>query len=160
MRPLIPPCAVPIEYESDRAGLFRWKAHTAIVLYAKGRARAGHGRWMVDKRELRTAPRFACSGTAKIDALGGLPGQPGKIRDLSLGGCLLELQKPKTFQHGSVIELTLQSRGTVFRVMGNVTERPDQTLIGVKFLKLSTRGQLELEELIADLEAGPVAKAG
>ena len=104
--------------------------------------------------ERRKEPRYLCLGHVTLVRLPGLS-WTGRILDLSLGGCLIEIRSFVYAAPGSAIELTVQAGGAALRVMGKVSfaDRPEPGRIGISFTQLSKRGQRALEELIAKLEA-------
>jgi len=106
--------------------------------------------------ERRKEPRYLCFGQVKLNRL---PGAilTGRIIDLSLGGCLIAMQRPAPLSQGSVVELTIQTRGTALRMIGIITflGRQAPRWMGISFKTLSKRGQSQLTELIAELEAIP-----
>jgi hypothetical protein len=106
--------------------------------------------------ERRKEPRYLCFGQVKLNRL---PGAilPGRIIDLSLGGCLIAMQRPAPVSQGSVVELTIQTRGTALRMIGIITflGRQAPRWMGISFKKMSKRGELQLMEIIAELEAIP-----
>lgn len=106
--------------------------------------------------ERRKEPRYLCFGQVKLNRL---PGAilPGRIIDLSLGGCLIAMQRPAPVSQGSIVELTIQTRGTALRMIGVITfvGRQAPRWMGISFEKMSKRGQLQLAEVIAELEAIP-----
>jgi hypothetical protein len=109
----------------------------------------------MDKPERRKEPRFLCFGQVKLDRT--RPGVilRGRVIDLSLGGCLIQMQSPVDVCPDAAVELTIQARGTPLRMMGNIKSAGKQLsgLIGISFTKLSARGRFELNELIAELGA-------
>ena len=69
--------------------------------------------------ERRRTPRFNCDGHAKISLL---PSDgiflPGKIRDLSLSGCLLDTKLP--VETGTRAEVVVRVNAASFRAVGIV----------------------------------------
>lgn len=109
----------------------------------------------MDRPERRKEPRYVCFGQVKLDRT--RPGiiLRGRIIDLSLGGCLIQMQLPLDVCPGAAVELTIQAKGTPLRMMGSIKSAGKQSsgLIGISFTKLSARGRFELNELIAELGA-------
>ena len=104
--------------------------------------------------ERRRQPRYLCLGQVKLIRLPGIV-WTGRILDLSLGGCLIEIRTLVYVSRGSVVELTVHTRGTALRMLGKVTfgGRLPSGRIGISFTRLSNAGQRQLTELIAEMEA-------
>lgn len=111
---------------------------------------------MMELVERRKEPRYFCLGQVKLIRLPGIV-WAGRVLDLSLGGCLIEIRSLVDVSRGSVVELTVQTRGTALRMVGMVTFVGKLTSgrIGISFTRLSKRGQRQLTELITELEAVP-----
>jgi PilZ domain-containing protein len=112
----------------------------------------------MDLTERRREPRYLCLGQVKLIRLPGIV-WTGRVLDLSLGGCLVEIRSLVYVSRGSVVELTIQTRGTALRMLGKVTfgGRLASGRIGISFTRMSNGGERRLAELIAELEA-PVAR--
>lgn len=109
----------------------------------------------MDRPERRKEARYVCFGQVKLD-----PTRPGvilrgRVIDLSLGGCLIQMQSAVDICPGAAVELTIQAKGTPLRMMGTIKSAGKQSsgLIGISFTRLSSRGHFELKELIAELGA-------
>jgi hypothetical protein len=91
------------------------------------------------EEERRRTPRFNCGGHAKISFL---PSDgiflPGKIRDLSLGGCCLDTNLPIEF--GSRAEVLVRVNAASFRAVGIVKALRSDSVAGIEFVRLSTGG--------------------
>lgn len=100
--------------------------------------------------ERRRSPRFSCGGMAKIICL---PSDglflSGRISDLSLGGCGVQISKP--LAHGAVAEIVVRIYGSSFRAIGQVRAVRGPAGIGMQFLQLSSGGQDMLVELVREL---------
>jgi hypothetical protein len=109
----------------------------------------------MDRPERRKEARYVCFGQVKLDRT--RPGiiLRGRVVDLSLGGCLIQMQSPVDVCPGASVELTIQAKGTPLRMMGSIKSAGEQSsgLIGISFTRLSSRGRFELKELIAELGA-------
>lgn len=107
----------------------------------------------MNRPERRKEPRYTCHGQVKLDRT--CPGVVlhGRIVDLSLGGCLIEMQSAADVYPDSTVELTVQTKGTALRMMGKIKSAGEGQagLIRISFTRLSERGQFELNELIAEL---------
>lgn len=98
----------------------------------------------------RRSPRFSCGGLAKIVCL---PSDgillPGRIRDLSLGGCSVETVSPLAC--GVRTEILVRVNTSRFRAIGQVRAVRGPAGMGMQFLQLSAGGQDMLVELIREL---------
>jgi hypothetical protein len=111
---------------------------------------------MMELQERRKEARYLCFGQVKLHRIPGIV-RSGRIIDLSLGGCLIEMRSPVSVSQGAAIELAVQMKGAALRMLGNVSfiDRPRPGLIGISFVRLSERGQLQLSELVAELGLVP-----
>ncbi len=104
------------------------------------------------EEELRRAPRLTCSGLAGIQTLPACEKPfPARIANLSVGGCLMELQEPHSFFMGEIVELIFRVNYKPFRVRGKVRAIRSETLVGFQFPQLSERVRRQLEDLIGEL---------
>ncbi|MBZ5546625.1 MAG: PilZ domain-containing protein [Acidobacteriia bacterium] len=94
----------------------------------------------------RRSPRFSCGGDAKII---GLPSNglflPGRVRDLSLGGCCVEMAS--VLDCGARTEIVLRINSASFRAVSQVRAIRDRVGVGLEFVHLSARGK----DLLADV---------
>ena len=106
----------------------------------------------ISAEDRRRTARFICGGEARIVSL---PSDgilvPGRVFDLSLGGCCLESAQP--LPYGSRAEVLLRVRASSFRALGEVREVRNGSKICVEFLRMSSGGQDKLAELIIQLAA-------
>lgn len=111
---------------------------------------------MMELQERRKEARYLCFGQVKLHRIPGLV-RSGRIIDLSLSGCLIEMRMPIYVSQGSAIELAVQMKGIALRMLGNVAfvDRLRPGLIGISFVRLSERGQLQLSELVTELGLVP-----
>jgi|CZKY01.1.fsa_nt_gi hypothetical protein len=98
----------------------------------------------------RRSTRFTCGGDAKISLL---PSDgiflPGKILDLSLGGCCVDTTLP--IHCGVRAEIVVRVNAASFRAVGEVRAIRGRSGAGVEFVHLSTGGKDLLEDLVAEL---------
>jgi hypothetical protein len=98
----------------------------------------------------RRSPRFACSGEAKIVRL---PSNglliPGKMRDLSLGGCYVETSS--ALDCGARTEIVVRINSASFRAVSQVKAIRDRFGVGMEFVRLSARGKDMLAEVVEEL---------
>jgi PilZ domain len=103
-----------------------------------------------DEKERRSTPRFNCDGQAKISLL---PSDgiflPGKIRDLSLAGCLLDTKLP--IEAGTRAEVVVRVNAASFRAVGIVKALRDDSAVGIEFVRLSAGGRELLADLVSEL---------
>ncbi len=102
------------------------------------------------KEERRRCPRFSCAGVAHINRL---PSNgiliPGRMRDLSLGGCCIDTSQP--IDSGDRAELIVRVNAASFRVLGEVRAIRGASCAGMEFVQLSAGGRQMLSELCTDL---------
>jgi hypothetical protein len=102
------------------------------------------------EEERRRNPRFNCGGLARISFL---PSDgiflPGKIRDLSLGGCCLDTILP--IEYGSRAEVLVRVNAASFRAVGIVKALRSDSVAGIEFVRLSTGGKELLADLVSEL---------
>jgi c-di-GMP-binding flagellar brake protein YcgR len=104
------------------------------------------------RKDLRRNPRFDCNGDGAIQKLpvSDEP-YPTKILNLSLGGCLMQLQAALVLRMEETVELLFSVHHLPFRVRAKVRAiRPDM-LVGFLFFELSERVSMQLEDLIEEL---------
>jgi hypothetical protein len=107
--------------------------------------------------ELRQSPRLGCGGMGAIQMLPICqPPCPARILNLSVGGCLMELQEPLDLSVDQIVELIFTVNQLPFRVRGNVRAVRSTVLVGFQFLHVSERTLWQLNELIGELIDGLV----
>jgi hypothetical protein len=98
----------------------------------------------------RGSPRFSCGGQATISRL---PSDgivlPGKIRDLSLGGCCVDTALP--IDCGVRAELVVRVNAASFRALGEVRAFRGRSGVCLEFVRLSPSGKDMLADLIKEL---------
>ena len=99
----------------------------------------------------RRHPRFCCSGNAEMRSLDSGLRASGKIKNLSLGGCQIQLGEPHGFREGDRVEMTFCVRQLPLRVQACIRQLRSGSTIGVAFTLLSERGKLQLLALIEEL---------
>jgi hypothetical protein len=101
----------------------------------------------IDRRQ---SPRLRCGGLAKLMRL---PSEgmivPGRVLDLSLGGCGIETGL--TLPAGTRAEILLRVNAASIRVVGQVHSPRRPSVIGVEFVLVSAGGKHMLAELIREL---------
>jgi len=102
--------------------------------------------------EMRRAPRLQCSGLAGIQTLPVCEKPcPARIVDLSVGGCLMEAERPLTLAVDEIVELIFCVNHMPFRVRGRVRVLRSDREIGFQFPQLSDRIRRQIEDLIGEL---------
>ena len=98
----------------------------------------------------RRSTRFSCGGDAKLTPL---PSNgiilPGKIRDLSLHGCLIDTTLP--IDCGVRAEIVVRVNAASFRAVGEVRATRGGSGAGMEFVHLSAVGKDRLSDVIAEL---------
>jgi hypothetical protein len=104
--------------------------------------------------ENRQVKRYRYRGGAAVRRLDTDPTQPGLVLELSIQGCRLRLPDLTDFEVGAAVDIAVSSHGASFRALGWVRHRSwTRKQLGIAFVNLSQRGEADLMELIADLEA-------
>lgn len=102
--------------------------------------------------EMRRSPRLQCSGLAGIQKLPATEKPcPAKIIDLSVGGCLMETERPLGLAADEIVELIFCVNHMPFRVRGQARAFRTETLVGFQFPQLSDRIRRQLEDLVGEL---------
>jgi hypothetical protein len=95
-------------------------------------------------------PRFICGGLAKISIL---PSNgiflSAKIRNLSLGGCCVDIPAP--IECGARAEIVVRVNSSAFRAVGEVRGIRGNSGAGIEFVYLSRGGKDLLADLVAEL---------
>jgi PilZ domain-containing protein len=98
----------------------------------------------------RGSPRFSCGGQVTISCL---PSDgivlPGKIRDLSLGGCCVDTTLP--IARGARTELVVRVNAALFRAVGEVKAIRGHSGACLEFVLLSAGGKGVLADLVTEL---------
>ncbi len=106
--------------------------------------------FLLTDEERRSNPRFSCVGQAKLICL---PSDgnflPGKIHDLSLGGCCLDLTEQ--LDSGLRTELLVRIHEASFRALGVVKAPRGGLMVGIEFVQLSSGGRRFLSDIIREL---------
>ncbi|MGB9205649.1 MAG: PilZ domain-containing protein [Terriglobales bacterium] len=98
----------------------------------------------------RGSQRFSCGGQVTISCL---PSDgivlPGKIRDLSLGGCCVDTTLP--IARGARAELVVRVNAASFRAVGEVRAIRGHSGTCLEFVQLSASGKGVLADLVREL---------
>jgi hypothetical protein len=102
--------------------------------------------------EQRQSTRLECEGAGAIQTLPACERPfPAKILNLSVDGCLMELQGPLDLATDEIVELLFTVNQMPFRVRGKIRAVRSIVLVGSQFLQLSERTRRHLHELIEEL---------
>jgi hypothetical protein len=98
----------------------------------------------------RAAPRYGCVGDAEIV----LPGRglryPGRIGDLSIGGCFLEARC--RLERGTAVEIWMNAQGQPLRVAANLMVQRENGA-GFRFHSVTARKLLQIRSLEQETES-------
>ncbi len=103
-------------------------------------------------QERRKESRHSVDGTAALTLLDTAIRLRGRILDLSMSGC--QFRTDDCFPMGIYrrAEIEFQLDGLPFRIAGVTQSIHKPNRVGVRFLDMSERKRLQLEELIAEIE--------
>jgi hypothetical protein len=105
-------------------------------------------------RDRRKDRRYNCGGRVRVWQTESGVSMAGSILNLSMGGCLIEVEPASAFDIHSIIETSFQSSYLAFRTMASVQSVDEKrNLVGICYMNLSLRGRLDLGELFVDLDA-------
>jgi c-di-GMP-binding flagellar brake protein YcgR len=76
---------------------------------------------------------------------------PGRVLDLSLGGCKIRTEEPFNVGIFVRVEAEFCVQGLAFRIAGVTQAIFDKNTLGVRFLDMSQRRREQLAELIAEI---------
>jgi c-di-GMP-binding flagellar brake protein YcgR len=101
--------------------------------------------------EQRRYPRLECAGPATVQIAPGEEHCPATIANLSSGGCLMVLRRPKRLSKDMLVEMTFDVNHLPFRVRGLVRAIRSDTAIGFQFHLLSERVRKQLDDLMKEI---------
>ena len=101
--------------------------------------------------ERRGAPRFSIDEQVQVHPISGATSLRGRIRDLSAGGCRLEMDTRLLTGAMLRVELQFQLRGIAFRLVGVTAGRRTKETIGIRFVDLHERRRAQLLEVLEEL---------
>lgn len=104
------------------------------------------------QRERRKEPRHTVDGTAVLHLLDTSIHLRGRILDLSRSGC--QFRTDDCFPMGIYrrVEIEFQLDGLPFRLGGVTQSLHKRNRVGVRFLEMSERKRLQLDELVVEIE--------
>lgn len=101
--------------------------------------------------EQRRYPRLECAGPATVQIAPSEELYTATVANLSAGGCLLVLRRPKRLSKDTMVELTFDVNHLPFRVRGLVRAIRSDTTVGFQFHLLSERVRKQLEDLMKEI---------
>jgi len=115
--------------------------------------------WLAPGSDRRRIPRYSCSGLAQITCIAlSAALLRGRVRDLGLGGCCIELiETIPLLDPGDRTEILLEVNSWFFRAMAHVRAIRGRSGISMEFTRMSAGGSSMLADLIADLERSQTA---
>ncbi len=143
---LLLPGAEPDTYTENAAAV----ETAAIVDHAAVERRDGERR-KADRRqeERRRHPRYNCAGTARIWENGQEHDITGRINEISLGGCYVEMMSP--MRSGTAIRLQLSVNNRSINLGGTVRNSQPTFGMGVQFTAIAPPEWEKLHRVIAEL---------
>lgn len=109
--------------------------------------------------ENRLHPRFPCSGYALVQRPAVSVKYTARILNLSLQGCRIELTTQADLEVEEEIDVTFTVNHLPFLVRAQIRHLRTNGILGLQFLYLSSRGQMQLEELLSELEENRLQNA-
>jgi hypothetical protein len=103
-------------------------------------------------RERRTQSRHEVNTTATILLVNVASRIPGRILNLSVGGCCIRTEERFPVGIYTRVETEFHLEGLPFRLGGVVQAIKERQQVGIRFLDLSPRKREQVEQLIAEIE--------
>lgn len=103
-------------------------------------------------RERRAHPRLPVALIAAIYLVQCSIRYNGEVENLSLGGCLLRMERRTPLSLFTRVEVSFFHQGMPFRVAGVIQVLHGSERVGIRFLDISPRTGAKLAELMAELE--------
>jgi hypothetical protein len=109
------------------------------------------------EEERRRHPRFNCAGTAQMWETGSEVAIGGRINEISLGGCYVEMMSP--LRTGTALRLNLAVSGRNVQLEGVVRTSQPTFGMGVEFIRMAPSEADKLHAVVAELNGEPVEPA-
>ncbi|MDR3777003.1 MAG: PilZ domain-containing protein [Terracidiphilus sp.] len=106
----------------------------------------------------RAYPRYFVDGAAVLLFMDRGATMPCNLLDLSLGGCRLRTREPFFPGLGGCVEVTFTVRGIALRFRGVTQWSDGQSMIGIRFVDLTSRRKEELSEVLSEVAAEEAEK--
>jgi len=119
---------------------------------SSGSDTAGRMDSSAQQQERRRHPRFNCAGTANILENGSAVSITGRVNELSLGGCYIEMMSP--LRSGTSLNLVLDVSGRKVKVDGIVRNSQPTFGMGVEFIRMEPAEAEKLHALVCELSGG------
>jgi len=108
--------------------------------------------------EHRSSPRFAVAEAASLLLAAHSSTHTCSVVDLSLGGCRLRTRERLPARVPARVEVNFRINGIAFRFSGLVQWTDGQSLLGVRFIDVTSRRQDELAEVLGEVQVDHAAK--
>jgi hypothetical protein len=108
---------------------------------------SGTSQTTIAPTERRKSPRYHCTGSARLQAVGGGDSVWATFTDISMHGCYLETSAP--YNVGTMLELKLEAEGLRMHAEGIVRVAYPGVGMGVSFSAMSEVDRARLRELLA-----------
>jgi hypothetical protein len=108
----------------------------------------------LNRRDRRTQARHAMNSRATIYFVDVRAEVAGRIVDVSVSGCRIRTDERFPVGIYRRVEAEFTVDGLPFRLAGVVQSVHDKFTVGIRFLDVSARKRVQLEELIEDIEKG------
>ncbi len=105
------------------------------------------------QQERRRHQRFTCAGSATMVERGSVVSVSGRLNEVSLGGCYIEMMSP--FRNGTSMKLDLDVNGRQIKLEGIVRTSQPTFGMGIEFVRMDPVEGEKLYALISDLGGGP-----
>jgi hypothetical protein len=99
-----------------------------------------------------------CAGTAEVHLFPVGVRCLGRVVDLSLGGCCIEVEEPIEEPSGTRVEVYFCVMGTTVQVPGRLCHVRNQVWAGIQFAEMSSRKAAQIQELIEELFSDTVTE--
>lgn len=106
---------------------------------------------IVERQQRRISPRVECRGAAELHRARSDGESVAKVLDMSVDGCLVELEAPLLVGVGEPLEISFSVNQLPFRVRAEVRVVRGIRTLGFQFVKLSVRARRRLSELMEEL---------
>ena len=129
---------------------------------ADAETQQAHQDWPAERTEgleRRAYPRHKVECPVVVLPVSGSAQIPGKLIDLSLGGCLVVAEQRYTAGILVRVEVQFQLRGIAFRIVGVTVGSRDAKSFAIRFLDMSMRRRQELTEVLEEVAVANARKA-
>lgn len=137
--------------EEMRAGV-ALKAANASAGFTPEKA-AAYAALRTKRKERRAHPRYNADLPAAIYLLASQASKPGRIVNISLGGCKISLDRPFFAAVPLRVEVEIMLNGIPLRLPGIVKVRHSENSVGISFVEITERKRERLSLAIAAIAA-------